>query len=419
MAKKPTHAKLFAFNVGFGDCLLLRFVYAGGENRHALIDFGSMARSEHQQGDMEDVANKIAELCEGELDLLVATHRHKDHISGFATKANGRGSGDIIAGLNPKLVLQPWTEDPDAAQDATRATMHGFLSSLDAMSSVAAAAHRFSASRAGLSAETRRSLAFVGEDNVKNPSAVRNLIAMGQNAEHEARYLKFDDEVDLSDILPGVTLHVLGPPDLKQSDAIRTQRAKHADEFWHLRGATAETSHRGDAPNPLFPDLVEELPVYARWVAERASDVEGELLHSIVTALDRQMNNTSLILLFEAGGKKLLFPGDAQWENWEFALGQEKVRALLADVDLYKVGHHGSLNATPKSLWKLFRKKGGKSKKGRLRSMMSTLAGHHGGENDAPTEVPREPLVDELKAKSALETTEGKLEFAEHDIPLS
>ena len=51
--------------------------------------------------------------------------------------------------------------------------------------------------------------------------------------------------------------------------------------------------------------------------------------------LDDQMNNTSLILLFEVFGKKLLFPGDAQIENWSYALQDApdaaKTRALLAE----------------------------------------------------------------------------------------
>ena len=60
------------------------------------------------------------------------------------------------------------------------------------------------------------------------------------------------------------------------------------------------------------------------------------------------MNNTSVILLMKAGTKKFLFPGDAQWENWAYALG--KRLKSLSDVDVYKVGHPGSLNATPKTL---------------------------------------------------------------------
>ena len=62
-------------------------------------------------------------------------------------------------------------------------------------------------------------------------------------------------------------------------------------------------------------------------------------------------------MLFEAGGEKLLFPGDAQIENWQYALSKPEVRALLKETTVYKVGHHGSRNATPKTLWKDFSKK--------------------------------------------------------------
>lgn len=72
--------------------------------------------------------------------------------------------------------------------------------------------------------------------------------------------------------------------------------------------------------------------------------------------MDDQLNNTSLILLFsvegDGGTKRMLFGGDAQIENWEYALKLADVeanRVLLRDVDLYKVGHHGSRNATPRT----------------------------------------------------------------------
>jgi hypothetical protein len=121
------------------------------------------------------------------------------------------------------------------------------------------------------------------------------------------------------------------------------------------------------------------------------------------------MNNTSVILLFEVGGKKLLFPGDAQLENWMYALKEAKeaaaIRRLLAGVDLYKVGHHGSLNATPRSLWNGFSKRGNEKKRNRLTTMMSTMAGKHGS-SDRDTEVPRSKLVTALSAESNLFTTQ-------------
>jgi hypothetical protein len=117
------------------------------------------------------------------------------------------------------------------------------------------------------------------------------------------------------------------------------------------------------------------------------------------------MNNTSVILLFEIGDQKLLFPGDAQIENWSFALQSKEWCRLLRDVSLYKIGHHGSLNATPKSLWKTFAHRGGKAKRDRLGTLCSTKAGKFGSAKSG-TEVPRGLLLTELEANSNFVSTE-------------
>ncbi len=127
-------------------------------------------------------------------------------------------------------------------------------------------------------------------------------------------------------------------------------------------------------------------------------------------AADNVLNNTSVVLLLTIGKTRLLFPGDAQAEEWDYALthakNAAKTRKDLAQTDLYKVGHHGSLNATPKnSLWGKFRKKGAQGKRGRLKTVLSTAPGYFGGKGGAETEVPRRTLVKELKAKSTLYST--------------
>jgi hypothetical protein len=78
----------------------------------------------------------------------------------------------------------------------------------------------------------------------------------------------------------------------------------------------------------------------------------------VALQLDSDTNNTSLALAIEhaASGRVLLFPADAQVGNWlswhrhawDRDGGGEKVRAreLLERTVLYKVGHHGSHNAT-------------------------------------------------------------------------
>ncbi len=354
------------------------------------------------------MAKDIKEQTAGKLTAVVATHRHRDHISGF-----GGDTGKLIADLHPDVVLQPWTEDPLAQPDATSplaalAGAKGFVGALAAMHDVARfSLQEISALRAPKTVKDQ--IAFLGEDNLANLDAVKTL--MGMSGEHV--YAHYGSKSGLEKVLPGVKVHVLGPPTLKQSRAIERQRDEDKDEFWHLQ---AKASRRAAAAGkPLFPRAAQVtgsvLPVETRWFLPRVEAVRGDQLLEIVRILDMQMNNTSVILLFEVGTKKLLFPGDAQLENWMYSLKEAKeasaVRKLLSDVDVYKVGHHGSLNATPKTLWNLFRKKSTDQQgKARLQTIVSTMTGKHGSV-DRGTEVPRSKLVQALKTESTFSTTQS------------
>jgi hypothetical protein len=78
---------------------------------------------------------------------------------------------------------------------------------------------------------------------------------------------------------------------------------------------------------------------------------------------------------------------------------------------VYKVGHHGSRNANPKTLWNLFDKKSSNPSAKRLRTFVSTLEKKH-GDPIKKTEVPRETLVEALKAETTYFSTqelEGEL----------
>ena len=408
----PIRLHLFAYQVGFGDCFLLRFVYPDDSRRHVLIDFGTvgMPAGVNKATQMLRIANDIKDKCAGKLDALVATHRHADHISGFDPLKRDNGPGSIIRGLNPDVVLQPWTEQPDLAENATAPLAAAHVQALAGMNEVARRLKtRIDSQPKGLTAELSQRLGFLGENNISNKGAVNNLIAMGSRPGARAVYAHFGTEDPLAEVLPGITTRVLGPPTVEQSAEVRRER-RTDPEYW-LRAPLlfARDSSTEASPSP-FPDAPYErgskLPQSARWIAERVRKARGEQWLSIVTTLDKAMNNTSLILLLEAGGKKLLFPGDAQIENWRYALGQPDIAELLASVDLYKVGHHGSLNATPKSLWSGFSKKGEAKSPGRLTSVLSTLPGQYGGKREgADTEVPRVPLVDALDKGSDLHDT--------------
>jgi beta-lactamase superfamily II metal-dependent hydrolase len=416
MAAQPTSLTLRMFNVGFGDCFLLTFNYANSV-RHMLVDFGST--SAPKRGAKKDymlrVAEKIKEICAGKLHIVVATHRHRDHISGFSTAAK---TGKLIAQLNPDIVIQPWTEDPRAQTHALTAkstlytrgkadpqkmTGH-FLGALEDMHGVADAVKRLAAHESLAGKQTRAQLQFLGDDNLKNESAVRNLIRMGRKG--KAYFVNAGMKLD---ILPGVACTVLGPPTLKQSDEIRAMRASDPGEFWQFRTfwASQNLAKRPGAARPLIPKgtPATEPPAGVRWFIDQSRQIQADQMLGLVRDLDDVMNNTSVILLLEVGKQKILLPGDAQIENWSYALSKPEWCKRLADVNLYKVGHHGSRNATPKRLWHLFKHAGPARQADRIATLCSTKSGKHGSTRSG-TEVPRHLLVKELKENSQFTSSE-------------
>jgi hypothetical protein len=430
MAKSPKGVSIRTYNVGFGDCFLLSFDYGGAE-RHVLIDFGSTGFPPGVPKDrMMQIANDIRERTKRKLHAVVATHRHKDHISGFATKG-GKGTGDIIAALEPNIVVQPWTEDPDLKPDATglRAKKKQIARKLGRMGAttpkhIAALTHMHGIARQMLAARNlprafKGELSFLGETNLANKSAIDNLMTMGK----KRSYVYCGSKSGLEQVLPGVRVHVLGPPTVDQTDKIKKQRSSDPDEFWQFQARSIgadEAISGGEAA--LFPRHVEtrgaRFPIRARWLRYHSRTMRGEQLLQIVRMLDQQMNNTSVILVFQVRKKCLLFPGDAQIENWAYALGQDKYKALLAGVDLYKVGHHGSRNATPKTLWNSFKKRSKTKKPARLKSLMSTMADKH-GHGDSKTEVPRSSLVNALQGETEFLTTQAFKEELYRDTRLA
>lgn len=457
--RTPTGVRLVAYQVGFGDCFLLTFRYPSGE-RHVLVDFGTMELPPGAPRDlMRQVALDVEARCHrdpatGEADPLaiVATHRHRDHVSGFSTEGArkpgrrsrpeggaARTSGEIIRDLRPRLVLQPWTEDPELPTDAkapravraaSSRAFRALLADMGEISRLAIAEGKRLEAWARSTAFRElaaRELGFLGQNNLPNESAVRNLVDMGRAG--RAVYASYGSDPGLGSFLRGVRVRVLGPPTVEQSAAVRRQRKEDRDEFWHLRGQlhafwggqarilraadvagtvrrarSGRAAGRGPFPRAQVYDP-RALPPAIRLFKRRAVDARAEELLEMVRVLDGVLNNTSLILHFEVGNLALLFPGDAQIENWSHALDgpdARRNRALLAGVDLYKVGHHGSLNATPRSLWALFEKKGPAKV---LRTVVSTLSGVHGHE-DRRTEVPRRTLVAELRANSTYFTTQ-------------
>jgi len=82
-------------------------------------------------------------------------------------------------------------------------------------------------------------------------------------------------------------------------------------------------------------------------VRQRIQQFNEEMLQAVTVALDKAVNGTSLVLMFQIGCTYLLFPGDAQWGTWQMVLADFDWQSLLKQTTIYKVSHHGSHNGTP------------------------------------------------------------------------
>jgi hypothetical protein len=254
-------------------------------------------------------------------------------------------------------------------------------------------------------------LEFLGAENLSNLEAVKNLSTLGRRR----IYAHIGTKLPVGRRLPGVRIDVLGPPTLDQTKSIASQARTDPNEFWHLAAVTADAVMTAQR-TPIFPDapIANQIPQEARWLIPKINRMNAEELLGLVRILDDAMNNTSLILLLEIGESLILLPGDAQIETWRYALREapnaKQTRARLAKTKVYKVGHHGSLNATPKRLlWEAFERLTVTAPDdARLVTLLSTLGGTHGSVRRG-TEVPRKPLVDALTQRSRLITTQ-------HDI---
>jgi hypothetical protein len=298
---------------------------------------------------------------------VVCTHRHRDHVGGFKDAA--------WAGVEVGEVWMPWTEDPD---DPVGRRIQSRQSAFALALATALAPRRFDpeaesplAELAVGAAPSRRSAAFAVALNALTNEAAMATLHRGFAGRPPRRFLPVKDaacEARELKALPGLRIHVLGPP--RDEDAIADMDPP-GDESWRSllrrvaarRGATSdaaadEARQREGAfrsswrlDRTAFEARFPESSFNAedeRVAAALAEEPDGEL----AAAIDKAVNNTSLILMFEIAGQWLLFPGDAQHGDWSGAMKTPACRRLLERTTLYKVGHHGSENATPRDLVK-------------------------------------------------------------------
>ena len=329
MSPAAKNVTIRMYNVGFGDAFLVR-IPGKSSDQKILMDCGSIKQGDG--GSIDDVVASIIEEVKDKdgkprIDVVVATHRHRDHVSGFASPA----WGDVEV----KEVWMPWTEDPSDPearrirdlQNRLALTLHAELTRLNADAD----------------------LIDLAANALSNEAAMQTLHS-GFAGGATRRFLPPRDRQKCTfavDCLPGVTVNAMGPS--FDEAVIANMEPPQGKSYLQLvESAAAEK----EDPRPPFPgDWTVDPPAGLRLTAEECKIVEGvgEDDESVVAAaLDGAINGTSLVLMLQVGQICLLFPGDAQWGTWNMILEDPQWPALLAKTTFLKVGHHGSHNATPK-----------------------------------------------------------------------
>ena len=95
------------YRQGLGDCFLLAFPTGqAGQAFYMLIDCGVIFGTQNPSQVMQAVATDIEAATGGDIQLLVATHEHWDHLSGFIQ------AGEIFQRMRIHNLWLAWTEDP-------------------------------------------------------------------------------------------------------------------------------------------------------------------------------------------------------------------------------------------------------------------------------------------------------------------
>ena len=400
----PGGATVRMYRIGHGDCFLIAFAGDDADDpAYVLIDCGYKPGSPgmiNPPRSAKEIAADIRTATGGRIDVAIITHEHQDHVNGI-TDAHFQ---DIEIGE----AWFAWTENPgdDLANDLRKKFKDKLLGLIAARNRLAAAGgddkrvqmidellafelggedERFNAAGA---------LAMLGA--AETSSNKKSMKIFKDKATDGITFLKPHEKIYKIPGAPNVRVFPLGPP--RDPDLLESLDPTGAEEFHGPAfAATSSGSHfaaaaraaedsaqRVDAPfahryavpwaqafaggehsaffngyygqyaaAPAPPEATEAVP-NAEW-----RRIDKDWLYAadqLALDMNDQTNNSSLVLAFELGkgGKVLLFAADAQRGNWlswskkPFKDGLKKVTArdLLSRTVLYKVGHHGSHNAT-------------------------------------------------------------------------
>jgi beta-lactamase superfamily II metal-dependent hydrolase len=398
------------YRVGFGDFFLVTVPGKNGP-AHILIDCGVHAAN---IGSIDKCVKHMMKETSNHLALVILTHYHADHMSGFASNYDDFAQFEVGA---------VWiTNRLDPTNDGSSKFLAQLTNVAQQLKMQLGARDDEAAVEAHHKVENALGVTENGEGG-SNARALK-LLQGGFKNKPPVYYYQGGDTPILPDELVGmITAEILGPSPKDSAGEFATSDNRTEQYLAALGdegvpdGTRVQPFHdekwpasAADYPAKTFDEFDTGAVAHSpNAKGDGASRLEGILasiqpdaLAAAADKLDGTLNNQSLVVLFTCNGKKLLFVGDAQWGNWAYWLyGKgvtgsdpgitDRAKEILGSVDFYKVGHHGSTNATPIPAVGALNQD--------CASMCSTATGAYGSPAKK-TEVPRTALMDALEERT-------------------
>ena len=326
------------YDVGLGDCIYCRIpkAHKSGRDFHILIDCGTLSSTDYLTAAIANLKTLLPQIDgKRHVDLLVVTHEHMDHMTGFGL--------DLWSGLSFGAIWMSAAMDLDHPESKRAKKLHSFAA--NAMEQ----ALRLNLALSPPLMELAASLAL----NKNAMKTLRETLPKASGIKPvyvHAKSKKADLALPLKNA--DVTVSVLGPENdidfyyLGKEGDPALRRLGFIDTGLPDPSTAVPKPDAVPAPGNIDPSDFRQLRSRMLSTALAFADLDGKVC-----------NNTSVVLLIEWKGKRLLFVGDAEWDgaykegekancawNVMWNLRKEKLKGPLA---FYKIGHHGSVNATP------------------------------------------------------------------------
>jgi beta-lactamase superfamily II metal-dependent hydrolase len=376
-----------------GDCLLLLFKKKDDVSFKMLIDCGGWQTNAEK---VKPVAQDIFNTCGGKLDLLVMTHQHKDHLSGF------NFARSIFDKIEVDQVWMSWMENPK--DTIAKIVKDKFGKKIKALLKEARTANEKYSRLTGMKYKATKT----GPRLMKKAGRMQDAIdllefQLGLDAGPAAAKKAAQTNQDAVDYLKkkgkltywkpgqvatgikgaeGVKFFMLGPPRDADMKLFFTRTEVESEIYKLAAGSPSVTeevieekrilSTPGLALKPGYSPFADrylltgaERKDWQKWYdlpennwRQIETDGDDNFLQIALRA-NAYTNNTSFAMAIEVGDKDqvILLPGDAQSGNWmgwhkpdvmkELKTnGGKNTDELLANTIFYKVGHHNSKNGT-------------------------------------------------------------------------